>query len=114
VSKQNRKELDYEAYVLSVFDSGISVYAVVLCLRKVSIHRLFGKDICANRGRIWQIRLHWNACRRGWSYRNCRCGYTIQKPQKGFLGTQPEKIFFICFDENGVAISCEEGFRPGG
>jgi hypothetical protein len=47
-------------------------------------------------------------------YRNCRCGYTIQKPQKGFLGTQPEKIFFICFDENGVAISCEEGFRPGG
>ena len=47
-------------------------------------------------------------------YRNCRCGYTIQEPQKGFLGTQPEKIFFICFDENGVAVSCEEDYRPGG
>lgn len=47
-------------------------------------------------------------------YRNCRCGYTIQKPQTGFLGTQPERIYFIRFDENGIAVSCEEDYRPGG
>lgn len=47
-------------------------------------------------------------------YRNCRCGYTVKEPQKGFLGTSPEILFFILFDENGVAVSCEEGYRPGG
>lgn len=47
-------------------------------------------------------------------YRNCRCGYTIQDPRKGPLGTSPEILFFIIFDENGVAVSCEEGYRPGG
>lgn len=47
-------------------------------------------------------------------YRNCRCGYTLREPRKGFLGTQPETIFFISFDENGVAVRCEEDFRPGG
>ena len=47
-------------------------------------------------------------------YRNCKCGYTIKEPQKGFLGTSPEVLFFIAFDENGMAVSCEEGYRPGG
>ena len=47
-------------------------------------------------------------------YRNCRCGYTIKEPKKGFFGTSAEVLFFITFDENGVAISCEEGYRPGG
>lgn len=47
-------------------------------------------------------------------YRNCRCGYTVRKPQVGFLGTQPERIFFISFDENGNAVNCEEDYRPGG
>ena len=47
-------------------------------------------------------------------YRNCRCGYTLRESRKGFLGTQPETIFFISFDENGVAVRCEEDFRPGG
>ncbi len=47
-------------------------------------------------------------------YRNCQCGYTIKEPQKGFLGTSPEVLLFISFDENGVAIKCEEGYRPGG
>ena len=47
-------------------------------------------------------------------YRNCRCGYTVREPQTGFLGTQPERIYFIRFDENGIAVSCEEDYRPGG
>lgn len=47
-------------------------------------------------------------------YRNCRCGYTIKKAQKGYLGTSPEIFFFIHFDGNGIAISCDEGYRPGG
>ena len=40
-------------------------------------------------------------------YRKCRCGYTVP-------GTNPEVLLFIFFDENGVAIKCEEGYRPGG
>ena len=48
------------------------------------------------------------------SYRNCRCGYTIKEPQSRFLGTSDEVLFFIKFDENGIAVSCEEGYRPGG
>ena len=47
-------------------------------------------------------------------YRNCQCGYTTKEPKKGFLGTSPEVLLFISFDENGVAIECEEGYRPGG
>lgn len=47
-------------------------------------------------------------------YRSCRCGYTVAKQRTGFLGTTPEKLFFITFDDNGVAVSCEEGYRPGG
>ena len=47
-------------------------------------------------------------------YRNCRCGYTIKEAKKGFLGTSTEVLFFISFDENGIAVACEEGFRPGG
>ena len=47
-------------------------------------------------------------------YRNCKCGYAIKEPQKGFLGTSPEILFFISFDEDGIATACEEGYRPGG
>ncbi len=47
-------------------------------------------------------------------YRNCKCGYTVKEPQKGFLGTSPEVLIFIKFDENGIATQCEEGYRPGG
>lgn len=47
-------------------------------------------------------------------YRSCRCGYTVAKPWTGFWGTAPEKLFFILFDDNGIAVSCEEGYRPGG
>ena len=48
------------------------------------------------------------------SYKNCRCGYTVKEPQKRFMGTSPEILLFITFDANGVAISVEEGYRPGG
>ena len=47
-------------------------------------------------------------------YRNTKCGYTIKESRVGFLGTDPEVLIFIKFDENGTAVSCEEGYRPGG
>lgn len=47
-------------------------------------------------------------------YRNCQCGYTIKESKKGFLETTSEILLFITFDENGAAITCEEGYRPGG
>ena len=47
-------------------------------------------------------------------YRNCRCGYTIHEPRVGFWGTDPEILFFIHFDENGIAHDTSEGYRPGG
>lgn len=47
-------------------------------------------------------------------YRNCECGYIETEARAGFLGTSPEVLFFIVFDENGVAIDCERGYRPGG
>lgn len=47
-------------------------------------------------------------------YRSSSCGYTVKEPRVGFLGTSPEELFFIRFDENGVAVECSEGYRPGG
>lgn len=47
-------------------------------------------------------------------YRNCKCGYTIEESEQGFLGSSEEVLLFISFDENGVAQSCSEGNRPGG
>ena len=47
-------------------------------------------------------------------YRNTACGYTIKEPQTTFLGTDPEILFFITFNENGIAVACEKGHRPGG
>ena len=47
-------------------------------------------------------------------YRNTACGYTIKESRVGFLGTDPEVLIFISFDENGIAVACEEGYRPGG
>lgn len=47
-------------------------------------------------------------------YRNTSCGYTIREPRVGFLGTEPEILFFITFDEDGIAYKCYEGYRPGG
>lgn len=47
-------------------------------------------------------------------YKNCRCGYTIKKAAKGFFGAYEEELFFITFDEKGVATRCDEGYRPGG
>ena len=47
-------------------------------------------------------------------YRNTACGYTIREATVSFLGTDPEILFLITFDENGRAVSCREGYRPGG
>ncbi len=46
-------------------------------------------------------------------YRNTACGYTIKEPKVGFLDTSPEILFFITFDENGIADGCYEGYRSG-
>ena len=43
-----------------------------------------------------------------------KCGYTVKKPRRGFLGTSSEVLLLISFDENGIAVDCEEGYRPGG
>ena len=47
-------------------------------------------------------------------YRNCSCGYTIKEPQKGFFGTSEEVLFYIKFDDKGIATGCREDVRPGG
>lgn len=47
-------------------------------------------------------------------YRNTACGYTIQEAKANFLGKDPEILFLITFDENGIAVSCREDVRPGG
>ena len=47
-------------------------------------------------------------------YSKCKCGYTIKEAQQGFFGMSEEKLLFITFDENSIAIECEEGYRPGG
>lgn len=47
-------------------------------------------------------------------YRNTFCGYIIKESRVGFLGTDPEWLIFISFDENGVAYNTYEGYRPGG
>ena len=47
-------------------------------------------------------------------YRNCRGDYTIKEPKTGFFGTSEEVLFFISFDENGIATECTEGYSPGG
>ena len=47
-------------------------------------------------------------------YRSTACGYTIREARVGFFGTNPEWLFFISFDENGVAVDTYEGYRPGG
>ncbi len=47
-------------------------------------------------------------------YRNGKCGYTIKESKPGFFGKTEEVLFFIHFDDNGVARECSEGYRPGG
>lgn len=47
-------------------------------------------------------------------YRNCRCVYTIEESKQGFPGSSDEILFYIRFDENGIATDCEKGPRPGG
>ena len=45
-------------------------------------------------------------------YRSCRCGYTIKEARAGFFGTSDEEMFFIVFDEDGIAVGIFEGVRP--
>ena len=45
-------------------------------------------------------------------YKSCTCGYIIQKSSSGFWGTSREMMFFIVFDESGIAINCFESEIP--
>ena len=47
-------------------------------------------------------------------YKNCRCGYTIREASPSFLGKREEILYFITFDQNGIASECQKGYRPGG
>lgn len=47
-------------------------------------------------------------------YRNCKCGYTVEEAKKGFFGASDEILFYIHFDEKGLATECENAPRPGG
>ncbi len=47
-------------------------------------------------------------------YANCTVGYTIRQASPGFLQQRPELLFYIHFDENGIADRCYEGERKGG
>lgn len=47
-------------------------------------------------------------------YRNTGCGYTVKEAETGFLGTSEEELFFIHFNEDGIAEECYYGTRPGG
>ena len=47
-------------------------------------------------------------------YRDCSCGYIIEEPSTGFLGSSEEVLLYIEFDEDGFAIECREGYRAGG
>lgn len=74
---------------------------------------IVGKDSSEVRERYGEFDCTYMPISEDGLYRS-RCGYTIKEPKVGFLGTSPEVLFFISFDENGIAVECEEGYRPGG
>ena len=45
-------------------------------------------------------------------YKDCKCGYVIQESSAGLWGNSREMMFFIVFDENGIAVSCFESETP--
>lgn len=45
-------------------------------------------------------------------YKNCKCGYIVQESSVKFGGTSREMMFFVVFDENGIAVSCFESGTP--
>lgn len=47
-------------------------------------------------------------------YRNTSCGYSLGEPDPGLFSSSPELLFYISFDENGIACRCYESNRPEG
>jgi len=45
-------------------------------------------------------------------YRSCLCGYVIKEKRVGALGTDPEILFVIHFNAEGIAV--ETKVAPGG
>lgn len=100
--------------VISLFCSAVFVLSLVGCHSKYHADDFIGKTSAQIINEFGSFYCSTMPVGSDGIYKNCRCGYTIKEAKKGFLGTSTEVLFFITFDENGIAISCEEGYRPGG
>ena len=89
--------------VLFLFYSGLSKYDEENFIGKTSA------EIAAQYGTFDFTTI---AVREDCLYKDCRCGYVIQESSAGLLGNSREMMFFIVFDENGIAVSCFESEFP--
>lgn len=107
-------------YMLKRFGSIIYcmclMLALVGCSEKYSEDDIIGKtsdEIVSTYGEFDNV-IGIDVSEENGVYRNCKCGYTIEESKQGFLGSSDEVLFYIYFDENGIATDCEKSFRPGG
>ena len=100
--------------IIAVLFCSILMACLAGCAVKYKQEQFFGKTSAEIESEYGQFDCILVRASEDGLYRNCKCGYTIKEPQVGFLGTSPEILFFIHFDENGIAISCDKGYRPGG
>ena len=92
----------------------IFMFSLVGCNSKYSADDFIGKTSVEIEAEFGKFDFWGRPASEDGLYRNTACGYTIKESRVGFLGTDPEVLFFISFDENGIAVACEEGYRPGG
>jgi len=92
----------------------VFLFSLVGCTNKYSADDMIGKTSAQIEAEFGTFDCCGMPASEDGLYRNTACGYTIKESQVGFLGTDPEVLFFISFDENGIAVACEEGYRPGG
>lgn len=77
----------------------------VIGLTSLEIEEKYGKFDCISRS---------DGKGKDGLYRNTTCGYTKKESESVLFNEWPEWLFFIKFDENGIARGCYEGYRPGG
>ena len=92
----------------------VLVFSLAGCKSKYNTDDFIGKTSAQIESEFGTFDCYGRPCSEDGLYRNTSCGYTIQAPKRGFLGTDPERLVFIRFDENGVAYDTYEGYRPGG
>ena len=90
------------------------LFSLAGCVSKYSSYDFIGKTSVEIEAEFGTFDCYLMPASEDGLYRNTACGYTIKEPKVNFLGADPEVLFFITFDEDGMAISCEEGYRPGG